>query len=686
MQIGKKQQYSQIIWRNIQGTIFLRLHLVLVSFFLFLFLSSCGLLIHPLVICALNNNDCDTDGDGIFDGNDNCPDKNNTRQEDDDSDEVGNACDNCVKVSNLDQEDTDTDGTGDACDENISLPEPLPPLPEPSDPDPDGDGINDFISGTTTPLDLCPLSKNTGFFTSIVSNDFDRDGCEDAEEDPDDDNDEVNDFVSGTTTPLDLCPLSNNTGFFTSNISNDFDRDGCEDAEEDVDDNGNGLIEIQNAEMLNNIRHDVSGQSYVGSKQGCGRLAGDICTGYELEGTIGLIDPWTPIADDFVAIFNGNGHTIANLRIFGSGGNLGFFRSIGINGVVQNLDIREVSITGTGDSVGSLVGVLNSQGRIERVTISNSDLDTSGLIATASSSLGGLVGSSAGTISDSSTSVRVANDASSTIGGLVGENTGTIDNSHATGKVVNVNGSFVGGLAGKNEGTITNAYAAGTVEGNESVGGLVGQNSETIENSHSTGTNDINGKGSFVGGLVGQNSKTITNSYSTKGVIGGGEDIGGLVGQNSGEITNVYATGSTRGAQSGVNNIGGLVGTNSTEGSITNAYATGNVDGDIIIGRLVGDNEGSITNAYADTIYSGVIVGTGDTTGTSAQDVKALTDLSSAWSNANDNWHFGTTSEYPSLRSTEAINGEYLLLCGQIAPQVLTTSETRPADQQCSFP
>jgi hypothetical protein len=71
----------------------------------------------------------DTDGDGIYDIVDNCPNVANADQADLDSDGTGDACDsdidgdgvanatdNCVRVSNDDQSDVDGDGQGDACD------------------------------------------------------------------------------------------------------------------------------------------------------------------------------------------------------------------------------------------------------------------------------------------------------------------------------------------------------------------------------------------------------------------------------------------------------------------------------------------------------------------------------------------------------------------------------------------
>jgi len=71
----------------------------------------------------------DSDGDGILDVNDNCPDVASENQTDTDNDGKGDACDedidgdgklnmedNCPLVANVDQADVDEDGLGDACD------------------------------------------------------------------------------------------------------------------------------------------------------------------------------------------------------------------------------------------------------------------------------------------------------------------------------------------------------------------------------------------------------------------------------------------------------------------------------------------------------------------------------------------------------------------------------------------
>ena len=61
----------------------------------------------------------DSDGDGICDGKDVCPDNSNPVQLDSDSDGVGDACDNCPDIPNPGQENMDLDRKGDVCDKDI---------------------------------------------------------------------------------------------------------------------------------------------------------------------------------------------------------------------------------------------------------------------------------------------------------------------------------------------------------------------------------------------------------------------------------------------------------------------------------------------------------------------------------------------------------------------------------------
>jgi hypothetical protein len=123
----------------------------------------------------------DQDDDGIADGNDNCPLVANENQLDTDGDGLGDACDsdddndsvpddvdNCPLTANADQDDDDADGIGNVCDS-----------------DDDGDGVNDGTDECPdTPAgsivnangcsiaDLCPCEstwKNHGAYVSCVA-------------------------------------------------------------------------------------------------------------------------------------------------------------------------------------------------------------------------------------------------------------------------------------------------------------------------------------------------------------------------------------------------------------------------------------------------------------------------------------------------------------------------------------
>ena len=149
----------------------------------------------------------DTDGDGFFDYQDNCPTVANADQTDTDGDGIGDACDDdddgdgvpddedcCPNVANPDQEDQDGDGEGDVCDD-----------------DDDGDGVPDAA-------DNCPLIANAD------QTDFDGDGSGDVCDDDDD-----GDGVPDTT---DQCPATGPGVQVAADGCTDTDGDGVPDSED----------------------------------------------------------------------------------------------------------------------------------------------------------------------------------------------------------------------------------------------------------------------------------------------------------------------------------------------------------------------------------------------------------------------------------------------------------------------
>jgi hypothetical protein len=104
-------------------------------------------------------------------------------------------------------------------------------------------------------------------------------------------------------------------------------------------------------------------------------------------------------------------------------------------------------------------------------------------------------------------------------------------------------------------------------------------------------------------------SGTIRNIGVANGSVNGDDLVGGLVGENDGTVANSYAAGVVDGGTSTFALLtplaGGLVGIN--RGTISNSYASGAVNGGngTIIGGLAGYNaSGAITDSYATSVVS----------------------------------------------------------------------------------
>ena len=435
----------------------------------------------------------------------------------------------------------------------------------------------------------------------------------------------------------------------------------------DYDTDDDGLIEIASLAQLDVIRHDLDGDgvsahadhaaAFPNALDGMGCLGP--CQGYELTADLdfdtngnGRPDAgdaywdgghgWLPIGDPetefrYNTIFDGGGHTIANLFIYWTDGNhAGLFRVTGEDADIRNVRLTGVRVFGQ-DWVGALVG--SNYGLIAR---SSADGQVSG-----KGGIGGLAGYNSGSISGSKAVVAVAGSGDR-IGGLVGRNAGAIADSSARGSVTG-EGGFVGGLAGSGAhdricGAISGSHATGAVAGEGSyVGGLVGGSGcGAIRGSHATGT--VTGEGQYVGGLVGHTSGAITASYATGNVTGESNYVGGLAGRAS-AITASYATGDVVGEH---RRVGGLVGEVGYS-RITNSYAVGRVTGSRNVRGLAGYAT-NVVHSYWDTQTSGVSSSSGGI-GKTTRELQAPTGNTGIYSRWNaDWWDFGTRSQYPVLK------------------------------------
>ena len=149
---------------------------------------------------------------------------------------------------------------------------------------------------------------------------------------------------------------------------------------------------------------------------------------------------WIPIGTTlypFTGTFNGAGHTISNLRVRVDGaetGNVaGLFGQIGQGGVVQDVNIHQVSVM------------------FDKLT------DNSATCA-----VGSIAGYNSGTIVGCSNTALVSGDwQNASVGGIAGENgsTGVIQNCYNLGEVYVENSTAkIGGIVGENKHTVQNCF------------------------------------------------------------------------------------------------------------------------------------------------------------------------------------------------------------------------------------
>ena len=312
-----------------------------------------------------------------------------------------------------------------------------------------------------------------------------------------------------------------------------------------------------------------------------------------------------------------------------------------------------------GSQTAPFAGSFDGRGRTVSDLTINAPMDYVGLFGAASA---GAVIRNVGLLNDNVTGNNY-------VGGLVGSNAGTVSDSYATGSVrsspiiswsnfgfdVQIDspaGEHIGGLVGFNGGTVSRSFTTGSV----SRGGMFGYDG-LVEN----GTNFlINLRGSY-GGLVGDNAGVVVESFSTANVDGGfainvqqglmgtgftvsgATDLGGLAGRNTGTIKASYATGGVTGSGllsssaadrismwvSGAFNAGGLLGSNAgtINGSFWNSDNNSNGVGS-------GPNDGAVGMSTAD------MQSPANFTGATA----ANGNVNPGWGSASSAWRFNVGS------------------------------------------
>ena len=441
-----------------------------------------------------------------------------------------------------------------------------------------------------------------------------------------------------------------------------------------VDADHDGLIDIDTAEKLNNMRYNLAGTSYktsggatvTGDSSGCPASG---CHGYELMVDIdleslldkngnGMIDTtdvivagkthtvidigtgkdtsWMPIGDNstgdnttrFTGNFEGNNHTIANLWVH-TEGYAGLFGMTDGTMTISNVGIISGSIHSSSSSdsySGGLVGYASST-----ITITNSYF-SGGERVSSSSNFGNSFSYSGGLVGYALSTITITNS-------YLSDGTGVSSSANSFSSY-----SFSGGLVGATfaSSTITNSYfsGGGAVSSSSSSssysGGLVGSafTSSTITNSYFSG-----------GGKISSSSSSSSSSSYSGGLVGS-------VGNVTLTITNSYFSGGGKisSSSSSYSYSGGLVGSSRNTVTLTNSYWNTNTPQSVngipqspkrVRGHAMGASDGLTLpelQALSDTTSMGI------TTSSYPSDLPhSATDSTKAW-------NLGTSSQLPAIK------------------------------------
>lgn len=353
----------------------------------------------------------------------------------------------------------------------------------------------------------------------------------------------------------------------------------------------------------------------------------------------------------FSGVLDGQGYSITNFTMTGSGENIGFFTTN--SGTIKNVTFSDLIFSVNKDSTyhaGVIAG--KNTGTIESCTISDASLNynlvRSATNSTVNSYAGGVSGTNNGNVTNCSFIGKIDGQVSSDgrsstsklfIGGIAGYNTEQkiIDQAYVNATIrytiiASSSSSWcrchVGGVVAYNNGIVKSSQSDSTMVFNGSrsgsssyptawIGGLCSYQDTkgSISNCTSSGSisvdKDANMSDIALGGFVYQTVKgsTISNCYSTVDItVPTSSDVfflGGFVAENNATISNCYSTGNIE--TSGTKHIGGFVAINYTGASIAKCFSAGNIklaNDAANVGYFVGYvSGGSVTNKcyYANT-------------------------------------------------------------------------------------
>lgn len=224
----------------------------------------------------------------------------------------------------------------------------------------------------------------------------------------------------------------------------------------------------------------------------------------------------------FAGIFDGNGYTISNVKLTGTGSAVGVLRYVQEGAKVRNLTVNgEVSPSGSQDQVGGIVGV--NYGSIENCKFAGNVIgDTE---------VGGIAGVNAesGEIRRCESTANVIGNHSA--GGITGSNHGILNNCSNSGNINTYSTEVTYDLDDITMDNLEQINSTSNVAAHTDTGGIAGISDGKIYYCSNSGSIGYQHVGYNTGGIVGRLHQGYLQNCTNTGHVQGRKDVGGIVGQ-----------------------------------------------------------------------------------------------------------------------------------------------------------
>ena len=278
---------------------------------------------------------------------------------------------------------------------------------------------------------------------------------------------------------------------------------------------------------------------------------------------------WLPVGTNgggTMKQLDGDGHTVTGLWLKSSSNNTGLISSME-NAIIKNLQVITADgkmVQSSGDYAGILVG--------KSVGCAFENVMVRGQVA-GNKYVGAITGYDHNSQFSTLTVDHATIAGASHVGGIAGEVSTPLDGLKVKSTIITATGDSVGGLVGSTVGSIARCQTEVTLTGKDFIGGIAGCSSAAIGQCASQGsvaTTDLTN--CRAGGIVGYTTGDITDCYSTADTRGG-LYAGGIAGYSFGKIDNCHASGDLYATNFGGGIVGYLDGANA---ATNNCFAINN--------------------------------------------------------------------------------------------------------------